>query len=50
MSVGMQCRHEIEAQVKAAMPAAQYLRIGDCREIGNALKAFQAGWEAADQI
>lgn len=48
MSVGMTCRNEIGAQVEQRGIALY--RIGDCSQVGNALKAFQRGWEVADQI
>ncbi len=48
MSVGMTCRNEIKDTVEAK--GIPLFRIGDCNVIGNALKAFQAGYEVAEKI
>lgn len=48
MSVGMTCRNEIQAQMEGRDIA--FYRVGDCQAIGNALKAFQQGYEVAEKI
>lgn len=48
MSVDMTCRNEIQAQMEGRDIA--FYRVGDCQAIGNALKAFQQGYEVAEKI
>lgn len=48
MSVGMTCRSELQQLLEGK--GTPVYRIGDCSEIGNALKAFQQGYEVAEKI
>jgi len=48
MSTKLKARNCIEDQLKGS--GAEYYKVGDCSKIGNALKAFHAGFDLADRI